>query len=102
MLLGCAFFFFLLASYFILRPIRDEISVATGVSKLPWLFTGTLIATLALNPLFSALVVKYPVRKFIPIAYRFFIANLIIFYALIWAFPPKAAAWLGPAFFIWT
>ena len=49
-LLAFTFFFFLLASYFILRSIRDAIGVAAGTAKLPWLFTGTLIATLLANP----------------------------------------------------
>jgi ATP:ADP antiporter, AAA family len=102
MVLGCAYFFFLLSSYFILRPIRDEISVASGTSRLPWLFTGTLIATLALNPLFSSLVVKFPVRTFIPYAYRFFTANLVLFYLLIRFYSTRAEVWIGPAFFIWT
>ena len=30
-----AFFFFVLSSYFILRPIRDLVAVTTGVTRLP-------------------------------------------------------------------
>ena len=37
------FFFFVLCSWFVLRPIRDLIAVTTGVTKLPWLFGGTLV-----------------------------------------------------------
>ncbi len=32
-----------LASYYILRPIRDQMGVAGGVNNLQWLFTGTLV-----------------------------------------------------------
>lgn len=53
LLLACAYFFFLLASYYILRPIRDEMGVAGDVQNLAWLFTGTLLATLIANPLFA-------------------------------------------------
>ena len=57
----CWFYIFsVLASYYILRPIRDQMGVAGGVNNLPWLFTGTLIAMLVLNVPFSALV------KFLP------------------------------------
>ncbi len=30
-----AYFFLLLASYYILRPLRDEMGIAGGVDKLP-------------------------------------------------------------------
>src|SRR5690349_23925508 len=74
------FFFFVLSSYFILRPIRDAVAVQTGVTRLPWLFGGTLITMLIANPLFSSLVVRFPVRRFVPITYQFFAANLVVFF----------------------
>ena len=76
MLTSFAFFFFLLSSYFVLRPIRDAVAAASGVSKLPWLFAGTLTVTLLFNPLFSALVVRFPMRRVIPISYHFFVVNI--------------------------
>ena len=36
-----AYFFCLLAGYYILRPLRDEMGVAGGVKNLQWLFTAT-------------------------------------------------------------
>ena len=82
MLVSFAYFFFVLSGWFVLRPIREAVAVAAGISKLPYLFAGTLAAVLVANPLFSALVVRYPVRKFIAITYQFFVANILIFYAL--------------------
>jgi ATP:ADP antiporter, AAA family len=102
MLLACAFFFFLLSSYFILRPIRDAMAVAAGVSKLPWLFAGTLSAMLVANPIFSALVSRFPVRRFIIIAYQFLALNLIAFYLLGRALEGQGEVWLGRVFFVWT
>jgi ATP:ADP antiporter, AAA family len=101
-----AFFFFLLSSYFVLRPIRDAVAAASGVRNLPWLFAGTLAGTLLLNPFFSALVVRFPVRRVIPISYHFFVANLLIFYAIL-RFVSAAEGstvdvWAGRAFFWWT
>jgi len=40
------YIFSVLASYYILRPIRDQMGVAGGVNNLPWLFTGTLLSCL--------------------------------------------------------
>ena len=100
-LLAFVFFFFLLASYFILRSIRDALGVQAGVSNLPYLFTGTLLSTLALQPLSASLVARVPVRRFIPIVYRCFGACLLFFaVALTWW--PHSENWLAPTFFIWT
>ena len=52
-----ALFFFLLSSYYILRPIRDEMAVAGGVRNLAWLFSATLGAMLLAHPMFTAIVV---------------------------------------------
>src|SRR5436305_13295680 len=99
------FFFFVLSSYFILRPIRDAVAVTTGVTRLPWLFAGTLIVMLIANPLFSSLVVRFPVRRFVPITYQFFAANLLVFFVVMRATGGMAAGsspWIGVVFYIWT
>jgi ATP:ADP antiporter, AAA family len=105
-LVSFAYFFCVLTSWFVLRPIRDAVGAASGVSRLPWLFAGTLAGTLLFQPLFSALVVRYPARKFIPIAYHFFALNLLVFYLLFRTGTPDAGTtreiWTGRAFFVWT
>src|SRR5579871_4546391 len=104
--LSFVYFFFVMSAWFVLRPIRDEIAAAAGVSKLPWLFMGTLIATLLFNPLFASLVVRFRVRTFISLTYHFFAANLLIFFVLIriWGSTEGSAfdLWMGRAFYVWT
>jgi AAA family ATP:ADP antiporter len=100
MLVSFAYFFCVLTSWFVLRPIRDAVGAASGVSGLPWLFAGTLTGTLLFQPLFSALVVRYPARKFIPITYHFFVANLLVFYLMFRT--GTSEVWTGRAFFVWT
>ena len=102
--LGWAWLYILsvLCSYYILRPIRDEAGVAGGVEHLPWLFTGTLAGMLAVHPVFAALVRRLPRARFIAIAYRFFMANLLLFVALFALAGPAQAIWVGRLFFIWT
>ena len=78
-----AYFFFLLSSYYILRPLRDEMGVAGGTRNLPWLFTATFIALLVAAPLLAAAVAKLPRVEFIPIVYLFFVANILIFWVLL-------------------
>ena len=100
LLRACLFFFFTLCSYFVLRPIRDAMGVAAGVSKLPWLFTGTLGVMLLASPVYSALVARYPVRRFIGITYLFFAGNLVLFYLAGRA--GVSEVWTGRVFFVWT
>jgi AAA family ATP:ADP antiporter len=105
MIASFAFFFFLLSSYFVLRPIREAVAAASGVAQLPWLFAGTLVGTLICNPLFSWLVVRFPVRRVIPISYHFFTASFLVFYAVLrFVSSGESSAvdiWTGRVFFVW-
>ena len=96
------YIFSLLSSYYILRPIRDDMGVAGGIENLPWLFTGTLAGMIAVNPPFAALVARLPRARFIAVTYRFFISNLLIFALLLNLASAEQNIWLGRVFFIWT
>jgi AAA family ATP:ADP antiporter len=96
------YIFCVLSSYYILRPIRDEMGVAGGVENLQWLFTGTLVGMILVNPPFAALVAKLPRVGFIAIAYRFFMVNLLIFILLLHLATAEQHIWVGRLFFIWT
>jgi len=100
--LSALFFFLVMAGYFILRPIRDQMGVAGGVRNLPWLFTGTLLAMLVVSPLFSALVSRMPRPRFVAWSYRALMACLLGFYLALVSLPESTAVWTGRAFFIWT
>jgi ATP:ADP antiporter, AAA family len=102
MLLSCAYFFFILSAYYIIRPIRDEMGNAGGVRNLAWLFTGTLIATILAQPLFAALVQRFKARVFIAVTYNFFVLNLFVFYLLLEMMPAEQRVWIGRVFYIWV
>ncbi|MES9946600.1 MAG: MFS transporter [Candidatus Thiodiazotropha sp.] len=76
------YFFSLLSSYYILRPIRDEMGVIAGVEKLHWLFTATFFAMLLVVPLFGYVTSRLRRKQFLPYVYYFFISNILIFYLL--------------------
>jgi AAA family ATP:ADP antiporter len=78
-----AYFFCLLAGYYVLRPLRDEMGVAGGVRNLQWLFTATFLVMLAAVPLYGALVARLSRRRLIPVIYHFFAANLVVFWLLL-------------------
>ena len=96
------YLFAVFTSYYVIRPIRDEAGVAGGVANLSWLFTGTLLAMLAVNAPFAALVKRLPRSRFIGLTYRFFIANLLAFLLFFQYGPADWNVWVGRAFFIWV
>ena len=102
LLLAAFFNFVILGSYYVIRPIRDDIAAAGSLESLSWMFTGTLVAMLIANTLFSAIVARFSRRKFLPIAYRFFSVNLVIFYLLMRTLTPAQNVWVGRAFYIWV
>jgi AAA family ATP:ADP antiporter len=99
--LGFILFFVVLAGYYVIRPIRDNIG-ATQFENLWWMFTVVLVAMIVANALFSMIVARMSRRKFIPIAYRFFILNLIIFFVLMQFMPPGKQPWVDGCFFVWV
>jgi AAA family ATP:ADP antiporter len=94
------YFFCLLCSYYIVRPMRDEMGIAGGVDNLHWLFTGTFLAMLAVVPLFGWVSSRFERRRFLPAVYVFFIVNLLLFFALFRS--GITHAWVARGFFIWT
>ncbi|KQP85406.1 hypothetical protein [Methylobacterium sp. Leaf113] len=96
-----AYIFSILAAYYVLRPIRDQMGVAGGIENLPWLFTGTLVGMLALNVPFAWLVKTLPRARFVPLTYRFFAANILLFAGGLYLAGPEGDVWIGRAFFIW-
>ena len=96
------YIFSVLSAYYIIRPIRDDMGVASGVETLPWLFTGTLAGMMLVNPPFAALVARLPRVGFISLAYRFFMANLLLFSLVLLVATPAQNIWVGRIFFIWT
>lgn len=95
------YIFALFSSYYIMRPIREQMGVAGGVNNLPWLFTGTLAGMLLLNLPFAYLVKKLPRSRFIPLTYRFFAANIVLFALALHLASPDQTIWIGRIFFIW-
>jgi len=95
-----AYFFFLLSSYYILRPIRDEMGIAGGVKGLPWLFTGTFAAMLAAVPLYGAVCTRFSRRRIVPVVHRFFALNLVAFFILLQIGVSRVH--VARVFFIWT
>ena len=92
-------FFLILCSYYIVRPVRDEMAVQYGADKLHWLFTGTLLATLIAVPSFAWVVKHMPRNYVLPAVYAFFVVNLLVFFSVFYSGAITAIS--AAAFFIW-
>jgi AAA family ATP:ADP antiporter len=99
---SCAYFFCLLSGYYILRPFREAMAAAGGVRNLKWLYLGTLTSMLIASVVFAAFTTRYPRRRFVPYAYRFFAVNILIFFALFKLLPETGQFHLGRVFFVWV
>jgi AAA family ATP:ADP antiporter len=95
-------FFFVLTSYYIMRPVRDQLSGAVGSSQLPLFYAATFVAMLLLTPVFGAMVARFPRRRLLAWSYCFFIACLLAFVPAFLAQARIGARLLGVVFFVWV
>lgn len=96
------YFFCVLAAYYVIRPVREQLSAAVGSTQLPWFYAATFVATLVLTPVFAALASRWPRRRLVPVVYVFFIACLLAFipaFTNVGLLSPRA---LGMVFFVWV
>lgn len=96
------FFFFVLASWYALRPVRNELAVQGGIYNLPWLLMGVMAAMLVINPIYSWLISRIDKNKIVLYIYSFFIFNLIIFLSAWSLAGDEGKIWTGRAFYIWA
>ena len=99
--LGFVFHFLILTGYYITKPIRDSIG-ASNMEALPWMFTATLAAMLVANMAFAATVARMSRRKFIPLAYGFFIFVFVLFFIAMRTRSAAEQVWIGRGFFVWV
>lgn len=101
LLLATAYGFAILYAYYLLRPVRDEIGAAER-GNLQILWTAVFVVMLLAVPLYSAAVARWPRAVFVPLANRFFAANLLVFYAALYLLPESARAWIDRVFYVWV
>src|SRR5690348_14189986 len=95
-------FFFLLAAYYVIRPVRDQLAGATGSVALPWFYAGTFVAMLIVAPVFGWLSARLQRRRLLIWSYGFFIVCLVAFVPLFAQQARIGARALGVGFFIWV
>ena len=99
-LLSAFFFFLVLCSWYILRPVRNEMAVQNA-EILPYLLGIGAFVMLLLNPVYSWLASRQNLRGVLIGCYSFFIVNLLVFIVLWELFNLSSAIWLSQIFYIW-
>lgn len=99
LMLGFAFHFCVLASYYLVRPLRDALGLEGGADKLQWLFTATFVVMVLMVPVFGALASRLPATRFVPLIYRVIAASMLVFGVLIANHIAPVA--VGRVFFVW-
>lgn len=62
-------FLALLSALYIVRPLRDEMGIESGVDNMQWLFSGTFVAIVAVMPAYGWAVSRWPRRRLVPAVY---------------------------------
>lgn len=95
-------FFFVMVSYYIIRPVRDQLGGATGASALPLIYSAVLIGVLLATLAFSALVSRFSRQRLLGWSYGFFVLCMFAFVPLFAAQDRIGARNLGIAFYVWV
>ena len=96
------YFFCLLAAYYMLRSVRETMAIVSGVSTIPWLYTGTFTIMLLATPVFGWIASRFPRKTFVPWVYQFFILNILLFFAAFTIFGDELdRVWVARTFFVW-
>lgn len=101
-MLATLYFFCLLAGYFVLRPVRESLGLLGGADKLPYLFTGSLVAMFVVTPPFAWLATRWPRKRFIPAVYVVSIAALVAFWVALRFGPAGAETAIANGFYVFV
>ena len=94
--LASLFFFFVLSSWYTLRPLRNELAVQ-DIDNISLLLAMVGIAMLLANLLYSWVASKTNLKQLIIFCYLFLASNLVIFINLDFS----SNEWIGRSFYVW-
>ena len=99
LLVSFVWFFLVLFSYYVLKPVRD--ALATETRLFGPLYLATFLAVCAALPLYWKIVARTTRRQLVFGVYQFFVVCLVVF-ALLVARGYADESWLRNAFFVWV
>jgi len=104
-------FFCVLCSYYLLRPMREEVGAAFGNQNLLTLFALTFVMITVLNPIYLALLGRRPIQRLLPQLLHAFAGSFVLLAVAMRAVPPlqdavlqfdDAAGLIAAFFYSWV
>ena len=96
-LLASLFFFFILSSWYTLRPLRNELAVQ-DIDNISLLLAMVGVGMLFANLVYSWVASKTNLKQLIIFCYLFLASNLIFFINLDFS----SSVWIGRSFYVWS
>jgi len=90
----------LMASYYILRPVRDAMASDWTDAEVSWLWTCTFFVSFFAVSLYGAAVTRVRFSRLVPTVYGFFAGSFVLFYAGIELLAERTL--LDKSFYVWT
>jgi ATP:ADP antiporter, AAA family len=100
LVLSFGYFALLLASYYMIRPLRDAFGAGSGATTIKHLAAAVFLLMLLIVPVFGWLIARVPRARLLPLTYGFFVLNLAGFGAVFATDPENL--WVGRAFYVWA
>ena len=94
--LASLFFFFVLSSWYTLRPLRNELAVQ-DIDNISLLLAMVGIGMLFANIIYSWIASRTNLKQLIVFCYLFLASNLVIFINLDFSL----SEWVGRSFYVW-
>lgn len=92
--------FALLSSLYVVRPLRDEMGILSGVEDMHWLFTGTFVVVLLVQPLLGLAIARVGRARLVPAVYVALAATLVVCFFAMRMLPEDRT--LASGIFIWV
>ena len=92
-------FFFVLASWYAIRPVRNEFAVQVGAYDLSSLLGVVLIVMIILIPVYSWIISRLSAKNVLTVIYSFLILNLLLFISA-WYFI-ESKSLIAKVFYVW-
>ncbi|QEF98657.1 Major Facilitator Superfamily protein [Stieleria maiorica] len=101
-ILAAVWFFFVLLSYSVVRPVRETMGAIGGTKQLQGLMLVTFVAMLVAVPIYAVLVNRLPRRWLVRVVFHFFSLSLLAFCASLSFGDELVRVWAARIFFIWV
>lgn len=89
----------MMASYYILRPVRDAMASDWTDAEVSWLWTCTFFVSFFAVSLYGAAVTRVKFQRLVPSVYGFFALSFVLFYLGTQAFAERTL--IDKSFYVW-